>query len=332
MKKALTNKVMLCSLIIMLILILLQGFSFAKSENIQMIKKSENEYMIYVSNLLDEEFKFAFSNESSADKEKLVFKDSAIDQIDNGKNIAYIDSEIYEQYFKDKENVFLWVKQGEEYKLEAEEVNLTSALSEEEIQAFNQATKKITVEVGEKELPTETVDGVKVNRKIGTINIKDDQTAAYSYKMVKATKGTNAAKLIELANKMNELEDKNIFEKLSVYSEFKTIYAKLEPAVNDTKWTEVKEYIIEQPQDSKKGEQYLVWVKKDLKDTTITDVQIMTCKDEYTQQYENKEVIIKETTKLPITGDTIVLFVIAGIILISIITVAVLKFKNKNKK
>lgn len=332
MKKALTNRVMLCSLLIITIITLLPVFSFAQSENIQMIKKSENEYMIYVSGLLDEEFQFAFSNDATVDKSTLVdFKDSATDQLENGNHIAYIDSDLYTTYFEGKDNTFLWVKQGENYKLEAEKVELSKALSEDEIQSFNLVTKAIEVEVGEKELPIETVNGVEISHKIGTINITDDQTATYSYKMVKATEGSEAEKLIELAKKMNTLNDTNIFEQLSVYNEFKEVYLDLIPAENDTKWTKVNDYTIEQPQDSKKGDQYLVWIKQKTVEKSVIDVQIMICDNDYTPEYEKQEVVIKETTKLPTTGDNIVLFVVAGIILALIIAVVVLKVKNKKE-
>lgn len=331
MKKALTIKVVFCLLIITMTITLLQGFSFAKSENIQMIKKSENEYIIYVSNLLDQDFKFAFSNEENvADKTTLSFKDSALDQEENGNHIAYIDADLYTQYFENKENTYLWVKIDEEYKLSGEKVELSEALSEDEIQSFNLVTKTIEVEVGEKELPKETVNGVEISHKIGTINIKDDKEAVYSYKMVKATSGSEAERLIELAKKMNSLDEgTNIFEQLSVYSEFKDVYTNLIPDENDSNWAMVNDYTIEQPQNSKEGDQYLVWIKQDIQQNSVIDLQIMICDDDYTPEYEKQEVVIKETTKLPKTGDNITLFVIAGIILVLIIAVVVLKVRSK---
>lgn len=223
MEKVSTKKVMLCLLVTIITVALLQGFSFAKSENIQMIKKSENEYMIYVSGLLNKNFEFAFSNDPEVDKSTLIFKDSALDQLENGNHIAYVDSDIYKQYFEDKTHAFLWVKQGENYKLEAEEVKLENALSEETIQSLNNATKEISVEIKEKDLPEETIDGVKVTRKIGTINIVDNQEEKYSYQMVKIKEGSDVAKLVDLVKKINELEDKDMYDKLSTYNEFKEV-------------------------------------------------------------------------------------------------------------
>ena len=62
MKKSLAQKVMLFLAVTIITITLLQSFSLAKSENVQMIKKSEKEYIIYVSNLIGSEFEFSFAN------------------------------------------------------------------------------------------------------------------------------------------------------------------------------------------------------------------------------------------------------------------------------
>ena len=336
MKSKLAKRIMLIIGISIIMLTLIQTFSFATNEKIQMIKKSENEYMIYVSDLLKEKFEFAFSNSKEMNKNDLKFYNSAKDQLENGNDIAYIDAEIYEKYIKGKQNIYLWIKQNDAYKLESEVINIEEVLTEEEIQDLNNVTKKIKVSFGEKELPEEIKDGVKITRKIGTINITDNKDSKYSYILMKSENGTDVEKLITLAENINKLENKNIYEKLSLYNEFKVTYNKLQPAIKDKKWTNVKNGIIEQPKDAKGNEerkdQYLVWIKQENKDNEIIDVQIMTCKNKEIPKYEDKKEIVKKTTKLPITGDNIALFVIAGIILSLIIILVVLKLKNKKKE
>lgn len=329
------NYLIITFIFILVIISLLSNCVFANNESIQMIEKNKSEYIIYISGI-DKKFEFAFSNNSKVDKTSLVFKESALDKTESGNNIAFIDSNLYDQYFKDKKETFLWIKQGTEYKLEAEKVKLADALTQEDIDNFNnKVTKTIAVEVGQKELPKETVDGVTVNRKIGILKLVNNEVGNYSYKIMRATEGSDAKRLIELANKMNELNGLNenaMFEKLSVYSEFKTLYNKLKPKVDDKNWTQVKDNIIEQPQDSKKGEQYLVWIKQETDNDSVIDVQIMTCDDSYKPEYEKQESVIKETTRLPITGDNIVLFVIAGIVIALIVIVSILKFKDNEKR
>lgn len=333
MKIALIKKVILSVLIAIMMIALLSVCSSATSEQMQILKKSENEYILYLPNI-EAEFEFAFSNASDIDKSTLLFEDSAKDKVEDGNDIAFIDSTLYDEYFKAKENTYLWVKQGEEYKVEAEKIDLTDSITEEDIQFLNKITTKIEVKVGEKELPIETVDGVEITRKIGTINIKDDETAKYSYKMVKSTTGSDVEKLIKLATEINEesLNDKAMFDKLTKYSQFKEIYNKLQPKLDDKNWTELDGKEIEQPLDSKKGDQYIVWLKKQVDNDIVVDVQIMTCADKYNEEFETQETILKETTKLPVTGDSIVLFVVAGIILISIVAVVILKKRNKDSK
>ena len=134
---------------------------------------------IYVEELLEQEFQFAFSNNEN--KDNLKFYDSAFDKTENGNHIVYIDSEIYNQNFKDKKDVYLWIKQGDVYKMEAKEINLENAISEEDIDSLNQLTKKISVDIGNKDLPVETKDGVTQNVKIGTININAFFILAYFF-------------------------------------------------------------------------------------------------------------------------------------------------------
>ncbi len=321
MKKSLAQKVMLFLAVTIITITLLQSFSLAKSENVQMIKKSEKEYIIYVSNLIGSEFEFSFANKKDESKENLVFTNSALDQEDNGNNIAYIDETIYNNYFDGKKETYLWVKQGTEYKVEAEKINLKDALTEEDIQELNNATKKIPVKFGELNLPAETVDGVKITRRMGTINIEDNSETEYSYKMLKSTEESKVEELINLANEMNKLDKKNTYDKLSIYGQFKSLYEELKPSDG---WNVAENNVIKQPQESKKGEQYLVWIKNE----QTTDVQIMTCNDDYTPEYENKKIINKVITKLPITGESLALYITAAILIVLIVTVAILKVKN----
>lgn len=321
MKKSLAQKVMLFLAVTIITITLLQSFSLAKSENVQMIKKSEKEYIIYVSNLIGSEFEFSFANKKDESKENLVFTNSALDQEDNGNNIAYIDETIYNNYFDGKKETYLWVKQGTEYKVEAEKINLKDTLTEEDIQELNNATKKIPVKFGELNLPAETVDGVKITRRMGTINIEDNSETEYSYKMLKSTEESKVEELINLANEMNKLDEKNTYDKLSIYGQFKSLYEELKPSDG---WNVAENNVIKQPQESKKGEQYLVWIKNE----QTTDVQIMTCNDDYTPEYENKKIINKVITKLPITGESLALYITAAILIVLIVTVAILKVKN----
>lgn len=327
MKRNVVNKITLSSLIFAAMICLLQGFSFAQSENIQMIKKNNEEYIIYIDELLNEDFQFAFSDTSS--KSSLAFYDSAMDQAENGNHIAYIDSDIYNNILKDKDKIYLWIKQGDIYLVEAQEINLDDALSEEDIEFLNNSTKSISVEIGNKKLPTKFIDEVEQNVEIGTINIIDNKNEKYYYQIVKIVEDTDVERFVELSEEINNIESKNTFEKLCVYSEFKNIYSKIAPNLDEKDWwLEVNDYTIEQPTESKKGEKYIVWIK----DSSKIDFQIMTCDNDYIPEYQDREFISLEVTKLPVTGASISLFIVLAIVVISIIAVIMIKKKNKNEK
>lgn len=328
MKKVLCVRVVISLIVMIMVIVLLQNFSLANREITQILKLADKEYLIYVEGLLNGKFEFALSK--NAKDSNLKFINSAKDK-EEGNHIAYVDSDLYDTYFSGKGKTFLWVKQGEEYKVEAQEVNLSTALEEEKIQSLNQVTKKIAVKVGEKELPTENKDGVKVNCKIGTLKLEEKEKAIYTYQILKKETGTEVEKLIELANEMNKQENKDMFAKLRLYSEFESTYNKLVNGLSKKEWIKVDDFTIPQPQEAKTGEQYIVVIKENTNKEETIDIQIMTCKDEQTQEYETKDVVIKETSKLPITYDNIVLFVIAGVVLALIILVVVLKLRNKKE-
>ena len=93
-----------------------------------------------------------------------------------------------------------------------------------------------------------------------------------------------------------------------------------------------------QPNDAQKGEQYVVYLKKLDEDGNETiDVKLMTS---YREDEEEKipgkteTRVVKETAKLPITGDSIILFVVlAAIVIIAIIVfIRMKKLQNKENK
>ena len=207
--------------------------------------------------------------------------------------------------------------------IKAEKIELSNALTEETIQDLNKVTKKIAIKIGNETKTEKNDEGTEVTYTKGTIVIDDNSETKYTYNMVPVKAGTDEEKLADLANKMNNLTDKNIFEKLSVYSQFKKLYEKLIPAEG---WKDVESKTIKQPQESKKGDKYLVWLKAD---NTI-DLQIMTSSEEYKENEKTENVIVKEVTKMPVTGESLVLYIVAGVLLVLIVTIVILKVKNKN--
>ena len=104
-------------------------------------------------------------------------------------------------------------------------------------------------------------------------------------------------------------------------------------------WAEVENMIIRQPIEAQKDEKYVVLMKKVAKNETETettyDVKFLVS---YREQEEEKipgrteTIIVQETAKLPITGDSVVLFVILGVIVVALIIVFIRMKKLKEKE
>ena len=93
---------------------------------------------------------------------------------------------------------------------------------------------------------------------------------------------------------------------------------------------------IEQPEESVQGDKYIVLLQKLENDNIVaTDIQILNCFESEEIVKETEKVPVKVTTKLPVTGEDITLYVILGIIILVIIAVIVriviIKSKGKNE-
>lgn len=54
----------------------------------------------------------------------------------------------------------------------------------------------------------------------------------------------------------------------------------------------------------------------------------MTSSEEYKENEKTENVIVKEVTKMPVTGESLVLYITAVVLLILIVTTVILKVKN----
>ena len=100
-------------------LTLLLGISvYATDGNIQIIKESDTNYLIYVKNNLDKPFEFAFSNDET---EPTTYLEAATDSAEGGNYIAYINSYT-------TANRYMWAKNDEgAYIVECVELDLSKA-------------------------------------------------------------------------------------------------------------------------------------------------------------------------------------------------------------
>ena len=135
-----------------------------------------------------------------------------------------------------------------------------------------------------------------------------------------------------LAEKVqNEYDEMDMYEKIQIGEQFNKLYSEV---TSETNWQKVEDMIIQQPEDSKEGNKYIVLLKKvDKKGTTTMDIQFLTAFDSYKPNIIKEEIIVQETTKLPITYDSIALFVVLGIIvaLAIVVFIRIKKLSNQNE-
>ena len=130
MKRLLSKNAVLAVLVIA-IMLLLQFPVLAAEKNITIIQTSEDEYLIYEDEFTNESFKFAYSKDKDIEETELNFINSLQDN--DGNNVAYVDNEIFNSYFLDSNIVYMWVESSENNISNAIEIDLTKAITQEEL-------------------------------------------------------------------------------------------------------------------------------------------------------------------------------------------------------
>ena len=134
---------------------------------------------------------------------------------------------------------------------------------------------------------------------------------------------------MEMSEKINkEYDDMDMYEKLQINKDFYNLYSKL---ADEIEWQKVTNMEIKQPEASVAGDKYIVFLKKvgDNQETTV-DVQFLTAFDDYQPNIIKEQKITQETTKLPITYDSIALIVILAVVVVALVVVFI-RMKKLNK-
>lgn len=334
------SKLMLVIISVMLVAVMVLTPSQVKAEtndNLAIVNTSNEEnsnYLIYIDGLLTQEFEFALSNNNAENEADLVFEKSAKDNSNNF--VAYYDKA--NQKFKNVDltkPVYLWVKGNANIK--AQEVNLNDSITSEKLDDVEKITTKIPVKTDEQLEDSQNVNGVKITTIVGSVKIEDDKNAIYYYQMIKLPAEEKYNQLWDMVTKMNtEYNTMTVNQKIQLSSEFSKLYTEL---IDNAKWTKVKDLTIEQPENTEEGTQYILFLKKvskvDGKEQITYDAQFLTSKKLPYENYENtineEKIITKRTSKLPITYDSIMLWVILAVIVLALIIVGK-KMKKEDKK
>lgn len=302
----------------------------ATNEGLQIVKTDNEDYIIYVKDLQKTSFEFAVAQSPDTKELDINYIKSLED--DGGNQVVFVSKEKYEE-ISQKDN-YLFIRKNGEVIVKGERLDFAEAFSKDQIQRVESTTKRIETElvtdIIEKD---EEVNGVKIKITVGGLKIVAKENAKYFYAITKLpTEQYDTLK--QLADKINkDYEEIDMYSKIELTKQFSDIYEKL---AEKQEWQEVENLTIMQPNDAQKGEQYIVYLKEiDENQNEIIDMKLMTS---YREDEEEKipgrteTKVVKETSKLPITGDSIILFVILGVILFVAILVFIRMKKLQNEK
>lgn len=301
------------------------------NEELQIVK-TEQDYIIYVKDIAKTEFDFAISDKDNATEMELNYINSVEDE--EGNQVAFVTQTKYNNELSTNAHNYLYIKTTEG--VEIKEINFDDAFDKAKMEEVETTTKRMETEVVtdiiEKD---EEVEGVKVKVTVGGLKIIDTDQATYYYASTKLP-AEKYTELMELAEQINSsYNEMDMYERIKTAKQFYNLYNELKGLQN---WLEVENMTIMQPNDAQKGEQYVVYLKKLDEDGNETiDVKLMTS---YREDEEEKipgkteTRVVKETAKLPITGDSIILFVVlVAIVIIAIIVfIRMKKLQNKENK
>ena len=300
------------------------------NENVQIISKTTDEqgkeYIVYIQELMQTNFASAVSNSENTPEQDLNFVTA---QDGEGNYVAQFDANAVTG-----ETTYLYVKynQENEEKTDVLELDLSKALDKTDMEYVENTTKRIETETVKDLVEiNEEINGVQTTLTVGGLRITDTDNATYEYQLMKVNEGTSYSRLVELVDELNSenYNQKDMYSKIQLTSEFYTLYNQL---IERATWEAVSNNEIRQPSDAVEGDQYVVFIRKTAEDGIVTtDAKLM--ESAYTDRDEqhSQTRVVQETAKLPITGDSIVLFVALAMIVIALIIVFV-RMKKLNKK
>ncbi len=292
--------------------------------DLQMIHSTKGDYLIYVKDMADSSFEFAISAKENESELDLSYTKSVKDEA--GNQVAYVKE-------ADKDNAkYLYIKHDEKTNTYA--IDLSKAFEQSRVENVETTTKRISTEVLKDQVIQEEVkDGISYKTTVQGLEITDPDKADYFYTQTKLP-AESYTELVQLADQLNgEYKNMSMFDKLVTAQKFDTLYQSL---LQEQKWNPVKDKKILQPEDAQNGDTYVVFLKKVAKDGRETyDVKIMQSsrKDDENKKPEQTETkTVKETTKLPITGDSLAILIAFVVIVLAAILVGIRMKKLKEKK
>ena len=316
------KKIIVMLLISLLAYIPIMSFADNQITNVpQIVKLDDEKYIIYLEKLQGTKFNYSISlnEEGEYDEQK-----SLASTVDSEKNqVAVIQKEDFD--FEKNNKAYLKIKQNNQ--ISTVEVDFSKAITKQDLQNVETTCKRINTDILSDLVEEDFNDenGVHNILKVGGLKLENEDNSQYFYDIKK----TSDTEIMDIAKKINaEYQNMDMYNKIKLTQEFNEKYNLL---INEAKWEEVVENTIRQPKDAEENSEYIVLIKKVKDDQEITDIKFLTSIEDKNEAYENEKIATQETSKLPITGDSIVLIVAFVLILIALIFTFI-KMRKKNGK
>lgn len=329
--ESLKSKIIFTIIMALMIILIMPLSIFAANEETVIVKditeEGKEKYIIYLKDYLNKEFEFAFSNDSTADASTLTFSNSALDTTGAGaNNIAYVivDSTVDSTNASLFENTtYMWVRENGEIKIAAREINIADNITKQELEQVGNTSKVMPIKLEQKVVEdTVSEEGLKKTTTVGIVTLAEEYKNS-EYQLIPRPEtgaNNNFFALAELIEK-NEFTDN--YTKIKASKEFIELYNQQYNSLEAQNWNNVEEGTILQPEDTKTGDQYILW----LKGTDTQDVHFLTSYREEDEEWVKEEI----KTVLPYTYDSNALLIALGIVVVAIIAV-VIRIKCLKKK
>jgi len=318
------TKIIITLLIAIMCIISMPIKSNATNEELVIVKQTEEEYIIYLKQYLNQEFEFAYSNNSQEDEANLEFKPSALDSAEEGaNNIAYVDNQTLSMFANP---TYMWLKVKGEIKISAREINLQDNITKEKLEAVGTTSKIIPITLEQEQIVNEVnEEGTKITETVGVAKISEEITDG-KYQIIKRKATENTEKLYALAELIEKNEFTDKYTGIKANKEYFELYNSEINNLKEENWKTVENSKIAQPIDAKTGDQYILY----LKTGNLIDVHYLTSYREYDEQIVKEQI----TTLLPHTYDNNTILVALGIVILAIIlvTARIIILKKKEMK
>ena len=320
----LKTKLIISAMVFTLALITMQLSIYAANENIEIVQKNNNDYLIYVKDNLNSDFKFAFSNNKNEDKALLTFKKAETDSTEESNKIAFVNSTIINLFTNP---TYMWVKDNNEnYIIDGIQIDLKESIDAKKLSDMSNITKVIPADTNQTNTTETEVGGKKITTTIGKAVLPKTK-GSYEYIIVKLPYMDEYENLMKLATRISEFNNEtDMYTKISIYKDFNKLLEELRPN-SDSNWTKVENNEIEQPKDAEDGTQYVLWINENNGNDSKQDVQFLTS----TKKVSEEKITEKITTKLPVTYDNNLLLVVL-VILVILAIVAGIRIKTLSKR